>query len=132
MASPESWRSPTWRHANPGELAERVSGDARTSIARNRDVRTTGCLPPHASRLMTRAGVALAPAPSNFVRGFLTLFPFEPSDTLCKIRLNTVPEFDAADDGQLRRGGRLFPAALVLPGQGDQHLSRPRAVAITI
>src|SRR5260370_1163403 len=46
MASPESWRSPTWRHAPPGELAERVNGDALTSIARNRDVCPTGCLPP--------------------------------------------------------------------------------------
>src|ERR1700735_2627553 len=34
MASPESWRSPTWRHAHPGELQRgRVGMLGRASIA---------------------------------------------------------------------------------------------------
>ena len=49
-----------------------------------------------------------------------------------KMGLNTVPKLDAAGDGQLRRARRLFPFALVLPDQSDQHLSRPGAVAISI
>jgi hypothetical protein len=48
------------------------------------------------------------------------------------VRQDTIPEFDAAGDGPLRRTRSLLPTALVSTGQRHQHLSRPQAVAIAV
>jgi hypothetical protein len=49
-----------------------------------------------------------------------------------EVRLDAVPEFDAAGDGPFRRARCLLPTALVLPGQRNQHISRPGAVAVAV
>jgi hypothetical protein len=47
-------------------------------------------------------------------------------------RENTVPELDAVGYSSRRGAGGLLPIGLTLSGQGDQHLLRPRTVAVAV
>jgi hypothetical protein len=68
------------------------------------------------SRAATTGSIPSQPVhPVSAVIGEQTAVPFP--FRMLEVRQNTIPELDAAGNGALCSGSRLFPIALALPGQ---------------